>query len=183
MHLAIVNEPAVFAVDDRGVAERRFFEHDESDRLSGIVTWRGLVEVAAELRRREDAVGLFVDDDFHHDPLARADFAGLFAEGEEEIFGEPPVEEGTDTGVDLDDIESGEVTDLAVRQLGRRDDAVLGVARDKNGDLVTLLDVGRDLPRRQQDLAERSAVEIETVVRFTNDEEGIDSAKEGHPAE
>src|SRR5690606_7711692 len=160
----------VFAINDRGVSERGLFEHEKSHGLAGLVARRSFVEIAAQFGGGDDALGFFVEDDFDHDPLAAPDLAALLAEGKKEIFGKAPIEAGPHPRMHLQDGESGEVADLAVRYLAGGDDAIFRVARDENGDLVALLHLGGHLARRQQDLPERTTVEIKTVIRFTDDE-------------
>ncbi|MFM1945084.1 MAG: hypothetical protein RI897_4066 [Verrucomicrobiota bacterium] len=62
-------------------------------------------EVLVESGAGDDAVGFGVEADADDDVMADAEGAILFAEGEEQVFGESPVEEGAGVWVDTDDLE------------------------------------------------------------------------------
>lgn len=82
----------------------------------------------------DDAVGFGVEADADDDVMADAEWAVLFAEGEEEVFGEAPVEEGAGFGVDTDDAEGGVLADFGDGVFGGGDEAVFGVAVDEDVD-------------------------------------------------
>ena len=59
----------------------------------------------------------------------------------------------------------------------RRDDAVLGVARHEDAHLVARFDLRRHLARWQEHFAELPGVEVKTVIRFTENDQGTNAAE------
>jgi len=97
------------------------------------------------------------------------DLAGLFIMMQQQIFRQPPVQEGTDARVDADDFEAGDLPNDRQRSLRGGDEAVLGIEVHEDIQLVAGLEVARDVAARQENLAQFAAVQVKPGRGFTDD--------------
>lgn len=144
--------------------------------------WGGVAEELAELGRGDEAVTDFVEADV--DEFAAADFEApdLLGEREEKIFGHAPVKEGADSGGG-DDSEKGELAGHDEGLFGGGDQAVLGVEGEEDFELFVEGEVRWDVAVGKKDVAERTAVEEDAGVVFSDGAEGVLAADNwcGHP--
>lgn len=166
--LVVVDEAGVEGIDDGFVAEIGFAVESELDLIADFVGRRGLVEETREALGGDEAAGFLVDEAADDVGAAGGNRVFLFAEGEEEIFGETPVEERADVG-NFSRFEVGELTRGDFGMLESGDETILGVAVDKD------VEVGADFPdfghfsAREEDFAEVECVEEDAAGLFAKD--------------
>lgn len=175
-------EAGEFLIDDRLVSEGGFGEDEEIDFLAFGVGWGNLrgVEESGDALGGDEAVAFGVEIDVDDDAGAGFWGVSLFGDGEEEVFGEAPIEEGAEVvgGEDFEDAK------LAGEDFGRffgGDGAVFGVAVDKDGgvDFVG----GDSFSVGEEDFAEGVGIEEKSGMDFFDDGEWELVADVGHEGE
>ncbi len=179
--LVLVDQPPVLAVDDRLVAEVGRLDHQQVDRLARLVARRRAVKVTIQSGSRGDASGVFVQVDVDDAVVALLQRPLLLGMRQQQVFGQPPVEEQADT-VDLHHLEAGELTHLHLGFLGGGDQLVVAVEIDEHVQPVIHLggDVLRDIAVGQQDFAIRPAIEVEPEVGVLDDLQAVVAPDCGH---
>ena len=122
-----------------------------------------VVEVAVETHGGDEAIGARVDVDVDDDGVAWGDVAGLFADGEEEVFIETPVEPCADARGVVGDGEAGELSGHDEGRAGGGDGTAFGVEVEEDFEFVAWGGVVWGGVGWEEDLAEAAAVEEETV--------------------
>ena len=175
-----VKKATVGILDNRVVAERSAACDEDVDGLAGLVIGRFAAKVTIQTGAGDDAVARLIevneDDNFLADPW----WFGHLAEGEKQVFGETPVEEGADVAVDADNLERGEFAYFSERRFGGRDEAVFGIEIDENVEEVFRLEIARDEFARQKNFAEFTAIEIKAGLRGADNFQGVSFADGGH---
>ena len=159
----VVEEPAGDVVDGGFVAEGGFCGDDEVYGVAGFVVSGVVVEVAVEAHGGDEAIGAWVDVDVDDDGVAWGDVAGLFADGEEEVFIETPVEPRADAWGVVGDLEACELAGHDEGRAGGGDGTAFGVEVEEDFEFVAGGGVLGWGVGWEEDLAEAAAVEEETV--------------------
>ena len=169
--ITVIEQTAMRMVHRRVVAERRFTDHQNLHRLPLGVHRRSEVEITVEPGTRNDAVRPLVQRHVHHQPVPLLQGPGLFADRQEQIFFQPPIQKDPDARIHAHDPQKSEFTDRRIRRLGRRDQPVLGIPIDKHIHQTPDLRAARQIAPRQQNFPMRSAVEIESRSGFADEGE------------
>ena len=82
--------------------------------------------------------------------------------------------------MDADDLHVAKLADHGVRLLGGGDEAVLGIAIDKDVELLLGREAGGDVAAGQQDFAKLAAVQVKTGTGFPDDGKQFAFAKDCH---
>ena len=170
------------SLHDAGISQRCVGGDEEVHLLAGDIGGRLGAQVASQPRAGNDAIALFIEADGHHDFLAGAHGLFLFAERQEQILGESPVQKCADARVHADDVEAGKLADFGQRFFRGGHEPVFGVAINKNVELVAGAEVGGDVASGQENFAERAAVEIQTGSGFADDGKKVAFAEGCHDA-
>lgn len=178
--VGVVEEAPVAIFDDGVAAEGGVVGDGEGDGLAEVVGGRGAVEEAVEAHGGDEALAAGVDVDVDEGEVADGEVVGLFADGEEEVLAEAPVEEGAGAGVVVDDGEGGEIAGLGEGGGGGGDEAVLGVAVEEDVEGVVEAGTWGDFAAWEEDFAVGAAVEVEAGGGFAEDSEGIAGAEFSH---
>ncbi len=161
-------EAGVGVLDDGFVAEVGFGEDDDVDFFAAAPRWRGFVEVAGQARAGDEATAFLIDEDVDEIGFAGFHPGFLFAEGDEEVFRQAPVEEGSGAG-DIEAFEPGELAGHGFRLLERGDRPVIGIVVEEDIDEGADGPVGGHFTAGQEDFTEVSRVEIDAESGFAED--------------
>ncbi len=178
--IGVVEEAPVAVFDDGFVAERGLVGDGEGNGLAVAVGGRAAVEEAVEAHGGDEALAAGVDVEVDEDDIADGEVFGLFADGEEEVFGEAPVEEGTSAGAVVDDGEGGEVAGLGQGGGGGGDEAVFGIAVEEDVEGVVEAGAWGDFATGEEDFPVGATLEVEAGRGFAEDSEGIADAEFSH---
>ncbi len=159
----VVEETAGDVVDGGFVAEGGFGGDDEVDGVASFVVSGVVVEVAVEPHGGDETIGAWVDVDVDDDGVAWGDVAGLFADGEEEVFIETPVEPCAHAWGVVGDLEAGKLAGHDEGSAGGGDGTAFGVEVEEDFEFVAWGGVVGCGVGWEEDLAETAAVEVETV--------------------
>ena len=135
--------------------------------------------MAGEAGGGEDAAafGVDVDEDGVGFPGFHADF--LLAEGDEEFFGEAPVEEGADVG-DGGAFEAGALAGDGFGVAEGGDGAVFGVVVEEDVEFLAEEPGAGHFAAREEDFSEGSGIEVEACGFFPEDAQGVTFADFRH---
>jgi hypothetical protein len=176
----MVEQATVRVLHNGVVTERGSARDEEVDRLSAAVSRRVAIQVSVQSRGGQNAVRLHVETDIDNHALSSAHWEMLFAEGQQQILGQAPVEERSDVLIHADDFQIRKLANHRERRFGGGHEPVLGIAIDKDIQFVFGLEVRWNIAARQQDLAQLTAVEIEAGGGRSHDGESIAFADDDH---
>ena len=128
----------------------------------------------------DEAIALRIQHDVDNHGVADADATLLLGIGQQQVLGQAPVEEGAGAGMQVDDAQGGEIAGHGQRTLGGGDQAILGIAVDKDLEGRVRGRAGRHLAHGQQDLAMFTAVEVGPVRGTADHRQHVESAERGH---
>ena len=114
-----------------------------------------------EPARGDDPVGLQVDEDIDHHPVARRHPPALLAQGKQQVLAEPPVEKRAQAGAGTDDAQGGEFAHDGARRLGGCNQPVLRIPVDEDIEGLARQRPPGDIAAGEKDLTPFAAVEID----------------------
>lgn len=167
------DEPEVLTFDQCVVAEGTTVRDQHLDSFARSVERGGAAEMAIEPHGGHDPVGGGIEVDEHENLVTDAERKGLFAERKEQIFGEAPVEERADLAVEPDDFQGYEIAHGAERCFGGGNEAIFGIAIDKNIESSAEQDIARDVAAGEEDFAVFARVEVDTGRGISDDAQGV----------
>ena len=178
--VVVVKQAPVRVFDDGVVAQGRPANDEEADLLPVVIRRRLPAEVTVQARGGHDSVCLLVQKDMDNHAMSNTGGRFLFAEGQQQILGQPPVQESANVRIDADDLQTGELADGRQRLLRGGHEAVLGIAIDKDIHFVLGPQVRRNIAARQKYFAQFPAVQVEARRRGSDDSEEVAFADDGH---
>ena len=178
--VGVVEEAPMAIFDDGIAAERGVVGDGEGDGLPVAIGGRGAVKKAVEAHGSSEALAAGVDVDVDEREVTDGKVVGLFADGEEQVLAEAPVEEGAGAWVVVDHGEGGEFAGLGEGGGGGGDEAVLGVAVEEDVEGVVEAGAWGDFAAWEEDFSVGAAVEVEAGGGFAEDSEGIADAELSH---
>ncbi len=131
----MIDDPPIATGHDHLGPDLVEVEDHQPDFLPDLKFGDVLVEVGAQIRGANDSFGSLVKRHIHDVFLSRLERVFLQTEGDEEIFFESPVREGT-VGRDVDDVHERKLADRRQGALGGGDGPVLRIGVDEYAQLV-----------------------------------------------
>ena len=101
----------MLVIDHRLEAHVGGFGHQQVNFLADLIRGRGFIQVAIQACSGRDTTGVLVEIDVHHHVFARRHLAFFFGIRQQQIFGQPPIEEYTDA-INFNHFQTGELTHL-----------------------------------------------------------------------
>ena len=171
----LIEQAAVTVVYNDFETQVGLLPHQQADRVSGLVRGLLLREVMFHFGRGHDTETLFIQMDVDHVSSAYLHLALLFAEGDKEVFHQPPVQESA-VLIDPRYFQTGKFAYLRQRGLGGGHQALFVVKVYKYVQLVARLATLGHIAGGQQDFPFLASVQVKAETDFFHDLQRIESS-------